>query len=66
MRRIHMNHCTECHKAIEVNNLDYCESCRIILGIPSGEYRENETQPDIVEEIKEAYRVYTDSLSTSF
>jgi hypothetical protein len=54
-----MNFCTECKDAFTiVNNLDYCETCRIILDIAPGEYQENETQPEIVDEIKRAYNAF--------
>lgn len=53
-----MNFCIECDKAFELtNNLDYCETCRIILGIKPGEFQENETvrEPEIVEKIRERF-----------
>ena len=59
MKRSHMNFCKECREAFTiVNNIDYCETCRIILDISAGEYQDDETEPEIVTEIKRAYLSY--------
>jgi len=54
-----MNCCAECRKPFQITvDPDICESCRIILGIRPGEYRDNETQPGIVKEIMDRYTTY--------
>lgn len=38
MKRSHMNFCKECREAFTIkNNLDYCERCRILLGVLPGD-----------------------------
>ena len=55
-KRSHMNYCQECRRAFElINNPDYCENCRIILGLNPGDISD---RPPIVEEIELAFKKY--------
>lgn len=63
MKRSHMNFCKECRNAFELkNNIDLCETCRIINDIHCGEYgglnEENETQPEIVKALMQRYMAF--------
>ena len=41
-KRSHMNFCAECRCAFELkDNPDYCDSCRIILGLNPGDYADS-------------------------
>ena len=52
MKRGHMNFCKECKDAFELkDNPDYCESCRIILGLKPGDWQD--AYPLLPEEEKE-------------
>ena len=40
-KRSHMNFCVECRNAFELkDNPDYCDSCRIMLGLKPGDWRD--------------------------
>ena len=53
VKRNHMNFCQECRRAFELtNNPDYCEDCRIILGLDPGDISD---RPAIVEEIEQRF-----------
>ena len=55
-KRTHMNFCQDCRQAFELtNNPDYCETCRIILGLKPSDISD---KPAIVEEIELAFNSY--------
>jgi hypothetical protein len=63
-KRNHLNFCInpDCKRAFELtNDLDYCERCRITLGLTPGDhadYRIEEDSPEIVREIMKRYMAY--------
>jgi len=63
-KRNHLNFCRnpDCRKAFEIkNDVDYCDTCRIIDDLPPGEhseYRLEDEQPEIVKQIMKRYMVH--------